>query len=366
MGDRVSVVPQWLGICLPVQATRFNPRTGKIPRAVRQLSPCATASEARTNERPCSAANKAVAVRSPGITTIENCLHWLQPKKKRKRNGVYRKAYVSRSPVGHCSVSVSPSVLNIWNPRKMVTHPNTVNVKQTFLGKHSWKKHVNFSTRKEWLDKASLTIHLMRVVSAYLNIAPHTGFPLCYFELSYLYVFPSAIDGLLNPFSFVSLMFCWFPFLCIFSTFQKGTKDMSWYLLTSQGRKILDASTRLNWYHLWLLVFIFSGKCCRQICQWALIIVFHSYPSKESTCNLGYLGFVPELGRSPDGNGNRVQPVSLPRESHGQRSLAGYSSWGHKESYTTEQLTCPSKACMLHPKVDLESYLRVCKCMPRC
>ena len=27
----------------------------------------------------------------------------------------------------------------------------------------------------------------------------------------------------------------------------------------------------------------------------------------------------------------------LPRESHGQRSLAGYSPWGHKESDTTEQ-----------------------------
>ena len=32
-------------------------------------------------------------------------------------------------------------------------------------------------------------------------------------------------------------------------------------------------------------------------------------------------------------------PVFLPGESHGQRSLAGYSPWGHKESDTTEQLT---------------------------
>ena len=30
--------------------------------------------------------------------------------------------------------------------------------------------------------------------------------------------------------------------------------------------------------------------------------------------------------------------VFLPRELHGQRGLAGYSSWGHKESDTTEQL----------------------------
>ena len=31
-------------------------------------------------------------------------------------------------------------------------------------------------------------------------------------------------------------------------------------------------------------------------------------------------------------------PVFLPAESHGQRSLAGCSPWGHKWSDTTEQL----------------------------
>ena len=29
-------------------------------------------------------------------------------------------------------------------------------------------------------------------------------------------------------------------------------------------------------------------------------------------------------------------PAFLPGKSHGQRSLVGYSSWGHKESDTTE------------------------------
>ena len=31
-------------------------------------------------------------------------------------------------------------------------------------------------------------------------------------------------------------------------------------------------------------------------------------------------------------------PVFLPREFHGQRSLASYSSWGHKELDTTEAI----------------------------
>ena len=32
-------------------------------------------------------------------------------------------------------------------------------------------------------------------------------------------------------------------------------------------------------------------------------------------------------------------PVALPGESHGQRSLVGYSPWGRKESDTTERLS---------------------------
>ena len=32
-------------------------------------------------------------------------------------------------------------------------------------------------------------------------------------------------------------------------------------------------------------------------------------------------------------------PVFLPGEFHGQRSLTGYSSWGHTESDITKQLT---------------------------
>ena len=32
----------------------------------------------------------------------------------------------------------------------------------------------------------------------------------------------------------------------------------------------------------------------------------------------------------------RLTPIFVPGESHGQRSLAGYSPWGHKESDMTE------------------------------
>ena len=59
---------------------------------------------------------------------------------------------------------------------------------------------------------------------------------------------------------------------------------------------------------------------------------------KESAYNAGDLGLISGLGRSPgEGNGNPFQ-VFFPGKSHGQRSLAGYSSWGLKESDMTEQL----------------------------
>ena len=46
-------------------------------------------------------------------------------------------------------------------------------------------------------------------------------------------------------------------------------------------------------------------------------------------------------GRSPGGgNGNPFGfPVFLPGKSHEQRSLVGYSPWGHKEMDMTEQLS---------------------------
>ena len=45
---------------------------------------------------------------------------------------------------------------------------------------------------------------------------------------------------------------------------------------------------------------------------------------------------IPGSGRSPEeGHGNPLQYSCL-ENPHGQKSLAGYSPWGHKESDTTE------------------------------
>jgi len=47
-------------------------------------------------------------------------------------------------------------------------------------------------------------------------------------------------------------------------------------------------------------------------------------------------GFGPRVGKIPWRRARQPTPVSLPGESYGQRSLAVYSPWGHKESNTTE------------------------------
>ena len=57
---------------------------------------------------------------------------------------------------------------------------------------------------------------------------------------------------------------------------------------------------------------------------------------KESACYMGDLGLIPGLGRSPWRRERQPAPVFLPGESHGPRSLAGYSPQGGKESGMTE------------------------------
>ena len=59
--------------------------------------------------------------------------------------------------------------------------------------------------------------------------------------------------------------------------------------------------------------------------------------AKKPPANTGDIrdtGSIPGLGRLPGkGKSNPLQ-YFLPGESHGQRSLGGYSPWGHRESDT--------------------------------
>ena len=105
------------------------------------------------------------------------------------------------------------------------------------------------------------------------------------------------------------------------------------------------------WWTFRLLPFLGYGKqCCNK--HWGQY-VFLSYgymwyshfrrqpgvsDGKLSACYEGDLGLIPGLGRSNEGgHGNPLQYSCL-ENPHGQRNLAGYSPWGHKESDMTERL----------------------------
>ena len=57
---------------------------------------------------------------------------------------------------------------------------------------------------------------------------------------------------------------------------------------------------------------------------------------KNLPASAGDAGSIPDSGRFPWSRKQQSTPVFLPGESHGQRSLAGYSPWGHKELDRTE------------------------------
>ena len=85
------------------------------------------------------------------------------------------------------------------------------------------------------------------------------------------------------------------------------------------------------------------SPCCQPSVQITLYLHHISFPGgsdgKKFACHAGGAGSIPGWGRSP-GEGNvYTGQYSWPGTSHEQRTLAGYSPWGRKESDMTECLT---------------------------
>ena len=80
----------------------------------------------------------------------------------------------------------------------------------------------------------------------------------------------------------------------------------------------------------------------KKIFKRPLVVLYQVFPSvsdsKESACNGGKLGSIPGSGRFIWRKKWQPAPVFLPGESHGQRSLVGYSPWGRMELDTTEAM----------------------------
>ena len=76
-----------------------------------------------------------------------------------------------------------------------------------------------------------------------------------------------------------------------------------------------------------------------QINQWASQVALEVKSLPLNAGDIRDLDSIPGLERSPGGeHGNPLQYSCL-ESLHGQRSLAGYSPWGHKELDTTELLS---------------------------
>ena len=99
---------------------------------------------------------------------------------------------------------------------------------------------------------------------------------------------------------------------------------------------------------------VLDGRSLRVILKRKRLYTELGFPGgsddKESICSAAALGSIPRVGRSPGGgHGNPLQYSCL-ENPHGQRSLAGCSPWGRKESATTEQLSA-------HAYTQLEGVL---------
>ena len=74
---------------------------------------------------------------------------------------------------------------------------------------------------------------------------------------------------------------------------------------------------------------------------------------KESACQCRRHRFDPWLGKIPWNRKWQPTPVLLSGKSHRQRSLVGYSPWGHKELDTTERLS-------MHTHTHTPEYYPAC------
>ena len=80
---------------------------------------------------------------------------------------------------------------------------------------------------------------------------------------------------------------------------------------------------------------------CVSLFRVQMLLIKIGFPSagKESACNVGDLGSILGWGRSPGGGHSNPLQCSCLENPHGQRSLAGYSPWGFRESDMTEWLS---------------------------
>ena len=118
-----------------------------------------------------------------------------------------------------------------------------------------------------------------------------------------------------------------FPFLC--GQFLELWQLKSW---VQSGHRVVNFST-------WAFS-IYKIEPLQDMAQNIIYNPWERFPGgsdcKEYACNAGDLGSIPGLGWFLLRRSWQPTPVFLPGKSHGWRSLAGYSPWGHKEPWLSD------------------------------
>ena len=123
---------------------------------------------------------------------------------------------------------------------------------------------------------------------------------------------------------------------------------MNAHIPSSLPPTFLDSTINISPYMLFLSLCPYLPHICLPVIQeiicrhkFLLSLYVHINYKHSYTCvclRCGRPRFNPWVGKIPWRKIWQSTPVFLPGESHGWRSLVGYSPWGCKESDTTEQL----------------------------
>ena len=89
---------------------------------------------------------------------------------------------------------------------------------------------------------------------------------------------------------------------------------------------------------------------------------------KDSACQCSFCkrcGFEPWVRKIPWSKKWQPTPLFLPKKSHGERKLAGYSPWGCKRLNTTEPEHIHTQAGLSHLQFSVVNHFRtlVCDCI---
>ena len=89
---------------------------------------------------------------------------------------------------------------------------------------------------------------------------------------------------------------------------------------------------------------------------------FSGGSGKETACQCTKRkrhGFTLRVRKIPWSRKQQPTPIFLPGKFHGERSLVGYSPWGHKESDMTERLSIPHFLILGWPKSSFGFFCKI-------